>query len=268
MNNTLINMMGEIIGVADVVGGDFPAGSTQSSNLGVLTVNSTLPSSTPSGQNGASVLQLGNVATNEIYSKNTEFWSGCPGVMSIPALPTSSNATDACQVLYVNNNNQNIGIAYRDTRYLTGAGTLQPGETTIYAPGSTARIKCGIDNSVTMGNTGSSGNKSYMQIGANGGFYVFTPFGVISLDENGFNVQVVSGCSLTMGGIGLPGPFAALGGIITLTSPVVNVMSPSVSLGPGPVYLPASMPLAPAPFGTPIPMFGSTPSNSVMISAL
>jgi hypothetical protein len=266
MNNQLLNILGEIVGVADVVGGDFPAGGTQSITLGIINGSATLPSNTPSGQNGATVLQLGNVSTNEIYSKSSELWSGSPGIMSLPTLPDSSNATDACQVLYVNHNNQNIGIAYRDVRFLTNAQMVNPGETVVFATGSKAMAKFDNNGGVTLSTQSSGGNTNYLQI-TPAGIYMQCDFGTFSIDQNGVNIVSGAGSKISLAGLA-GAPISALSSYATISAAVVNVGGTTVNVGGGPVFLPAAMALAPAPFGTPIPMFASTPSNSVNISAV
>ena len=267
-SNFLLNVLGEIMNVADIVGGDFPAASTVS--LGPLG-SYTPPSATPTGQNYATVLNLGNAATNEIYSTNTEFWSGSPGILSMPLLPVSANSTDACQVLYVNRNNQNIGIAYRDARNLTNAGTLQPGETAVYAPGSTGRLKLDINGNATLGTTAStgaaSGSGAYIQVSNTGGIYLVSPFGTLSIDENGINLNSATGSSISLGGMaGLPGPFASLSSVINMNAAAVNI-GQLVNLGMGPVFAQAVCPVSPyMPPGVPIPMFASIASQSVYVS--
>lgn len=269
-NNHLMNMMGEIIGVADVVGGDFPASPPVSLVIPLISgpgSTYTAPSSTPTGQNGASVLQLGNASSNEIYSKNTEFWSGCPGIISLPALPVSANATDACQVMYMNRNNQNIGFAYRDTRYTLNAGNLLPGETMIFAPGSSAKLKVGLDNSITIGCDSDAGQRQYLQINPKG-LYFNSPWGTISLDANGFNVTTASGASFTMGGLLSSAiPIPSLTSFVNINAGTFNAQCTAVSLGAGPIYAQAVVPLSPvAPPLTPLPMFATCASPGVCIS--
>jgi len=261
-NLQLMNMLGEIINVADIVGGDFPAGLPQTA--GPLTY--TLPSNTPSGQNGQSVLQLGNVSTNEIYSKNTEFWSGCPGIVSLPALPTSSS--DACQVIYLNRNNQNIGFAYRDTRY--NANSMQAGETLLFSPIGSGKIKLANDGTVTMGTDASVNGKCYVQTNENGIYFV-TPWGTMSLDANGFNVTVASGASINMGGLASGLPVAALTSFVNINASMFNAAATTVSLGVGPVFANACVPItagAPNQFGVPLPLFTTTCAPSILMSVV
>jgi hypothetical protein len=270
-DNRLYNMLGEVIGMADVVGMDVPAATPTTIPPVPPFVGAgstvTLPSNTPTGQNGQSVMTLGNVSTNEVYSQGGEFWSGCAGVYSIPALPNGPSSTDACQVIYLNRNNQNVGVAYRDARF--SFPNLQNGETGIMAQGSSAKTKWALDGSVTAGTKDSSGNSTYHRIDPNG-FYVVGAWGSISCDMNGITFTHASGASLSLGGLGtgLPGPLASLTSFCNINAGMINCFGTTVSLGAGPLYLPAAIPLAPVPFGTPLPPFSSTASSGVMISAL
>jgi hypothetical protein len=270
MNNQLLNIIGEIIGVADVVGGDFPLNTPTTVNLGLVSATVSPPSSTPTGQNGATVFQIGNVAINEIYSKNTEHWQGSPGIYSLPALPGGNTDTDACQVLYVNRNNQNIGIAYRDTRYLAGINA-QPGDTVLYAPGSTSRVKCSSDGSVYIGTettaTGTfpSGDKTYFQVSPTGLYYK-SPWVNISADANGFVVTTASGATFSLGqNAGIPIP--SIGSVCNIQAGTINLLGTNVALGAGPVYAPVVIPISPVwPVGTPLPPFTTLASQSVSCS--
>lgn len=268
MNNALMNILGEIIGVADVVGGDFPAGGTQNITLGIINGSATLPSNTPSGGNGASVIQLGNVSTGELYSKNTEYWSGSPGIMSLPMLSSSGSSTDACQVLYINRNNQNIGIAYRDTRFLTNAQMVSPGETVVFAAGSKAMAKFGNDGGVTLSTQGSKGTH-YISV-TPAGIFMQCDYGTLSCDANGWNMTANSGAQLQLAGLaGLPSPLSSVASYATISAGIVNVAGTGVNIGKGPVFFPCAIPIIPGlPFGTPIPPFTTTNSNSINISAV
>lgn len=263
MNNSLMNILGEIINVADIVGMDGPVNAPQSFNLGAFSGTVSLPSSSPSGQNGAPVFQIGNVSSNEIYSKSTEMWMGAPGIYSLPMLPTSSKATDGCQVLTVNHNNQNIGIAYRDTRNLVGIN-CQPGDTVLYSPAGAAKVKCSQDGSVYIGTNASSGDKTYLQISPQGLYYK-SPWVNISADQNGF-VVTAGGATFRLGttaGLPIPG----LGSNITMTAGQINIQGLGVSLGVGPAFSQVVCPIVPvwAP-ETPLPPFTSIASPSVCVS--
>ena len=270
MHNKILNVLGEIIGIADVVGADVPGADPIPLIVPLISgIGSTLtlPTQTPSGQTGQSVLQIGNVATNEIYSKNTEFWSGCPGIISLPALPSGTNATDACQVMYMNRNGQNIGYAYRDTRYYPQG--MKAGETIIHCPNSKAKFKVDNDGGVTMGTQTSSGQNTYFQINPNGLYYV-APWGSFSIDVNGMTFTHASGASITLGGFAsgvLPGPLAGLTSFVNINAGMFNAQATAVSLGAGPAYSPAIVSVSPvmAPY-TPMPMFTTMPVAGVSIS--
>ena len=264
----LYNMLGEIIGIADIMGGDFPASAPQSLVVPLITgpgSTFTAPSNTPTGQNGASVLQLGHIATGEIYSKNTEFWSGCPGIISLPSLPTSNTDTDTCQVMYFNRNSQNIGFSYRDTRF--NANGMQAGETLIFSPLSNAKIKVDNNGGVTFGTDSSDGQRIYFQINPNG-LYFKSPWGNLTFDANGFNVTTASGANFIMAGLNEAGlPIPGITSYVTISAGTFNANCTAVSLGIGPAYAQAVVPVSPVwPPATPLPMFSTIASTSVMIS--
>ena len=269
-SNVYLNILGEFIGVADVVGMDGPVNPPISMTLVGVSTTITVPSSTPSGQNGASVFQIGNISTNEIYSKSSEMWMGAPGIYSLPALSSTTTNSDGCQVLYVNHNNQNIGVAYRDTRFLAGLNG-QPGDTFLYAPGSTSSVKCSQDGSVYIGTdtvsvgTFPAGTKTYFQVSPTGLYYK-SPWVNISADANGFNVTCASGATFSMGqNAGIPIP--SIGSVITLTAGTVNVLGTAVALGVGPVFGQVTVPVSPVwPVATPLPPFTTMASQSVTVS--
>src|SRR5271169_5737315 len=77
--------------------------------------------------------QIGNAITGAVFTDSAEIW-GPTGLASIPS-NVFSNPSDAPQCISIHRSDQNIIIATRDVRIQQIMGSLQPGETCIYATG-------------------------------------------------------------------------------------------------------------------------------------
>lgn len=217
-NNQILNAIGEIIGIADILMAETAANSNSPNQL-----------------NGSVTLNLGVAESGEMQSSQAELW-GAPGIISVPALPASTaNNTDAAQALYFNRNSQNIVFAVRDTRTQLQAGNINPGETCVYSPVGQGRCLIKADGSVTLVTTDDNtpnGNNIAFTISKDGLFFK-APFGKMTFDATGFHVANSSGARIDLAGTAAPGPLAAVvGNSVTITTGSFTVNSGSINLGP------------------------------------
>lgn len=240
----------EVIGIADI-----------------LAVNTAASSNTPSAANGATVFTIGNAESGEVYSTNCEFWHPS-GIMSVPALPLSpNNNIDSGQVIYFTKADQNIGLAFRDTRTELLGGNLAPGDTVVYANSSAARVALKEDGSVTLSTKDSTGQNTVSFSIDGYGMNFFAPWGSFSFDAAGFRVATAAGATMSLGGLNFPG-LSSLSSCINLNAGLISVVSPLVQLGlPNLVtgYSQVVIPLAPVVTSEPIPPFATTAASSVYI---
>lgn len=233
-------------------------------------------SATPGNNVNSITLNLGVAYTGESYTQDALLFTP-PGIISIPQGPGSYdnsgnfNGTDtspagAQAVAYVRND-QWIVLGTRDTRTQFTPGNLQPGETAVFATGSTAASLYKLDGSVTHMTTSSdNSSQCYTSISPTG-WSVVTPFGTLTLDANGFAVRLSNGASFVLGGLNFPGPLSAVSSYAMLTAGTVTVPASTINLGnPGPEgYQQVVYPLAPIVPGIPLPMFSSTACSSVYV---
>lgn len=214
-NNQILNAIGEIIGVADVLFAETAANNNSPSQL-----------------NGSVTVNLGFAESGELQSSQAEVW-GTPGIVSVPALPVkTANNTDAAQCLYFSRNDQNIAFAFRDTRSQAQAGNINPGETCIYAQTGQGRVLLKNDNSVTLVTSDADGNNMEMTLSPTGWYYK-APFGKITFDATGFHVSNATGGRIDLNATAAPGPLAAVvGSSVTITTGSFTVNSGSIMLGP------------------------------------
>lgn len=233
VNNRILNMMGEVIGIADVMF------ATTAAN-----------SNSPNQLNGSITLNLGVAESGEMQSQQAELWS-VPGIISVPVLPTqATNNTDAAQVLYYNHPDQNIAFAMRDTRSQSIAGNINPGETCVYAPGGQARVLLKNDGTINMVTTSdNTPNGTNMQFSFGpAGWYVVMPWGKLSFDQAGFRVSNSSGASFNLMSTSDPttgnaimmsaGSCTINSGMIVLGTPVTTSVPLPVVYGVIPVAAP------------------------------
>lgn len=235
-NNQLMNEIGEIIGIADILFAETAANSNS-----------------PNSLNGSITVNLGFAESGEMQSSQAEVW-GTPGIISVPALPASvNNNTDAAQALYYNRNDQCIVFATRDTRTQFLAGNINPGETCVYSPVGQGRLLCKADNSVSLITTDdgtSTGNIISAGVSETG-FKVVTPWGTLTLDNTGLNITLSSGASFNMGGTA---DLASGGSAATISAGNIT-LNGTCNLGQAP-YLPAVASII--PLATPgVPILGS-----------
>lgn len=175
---------------------------------------------------GAVILGIGD-ADAEVAHDERVVLMQTSGVVSIP--PVGS------ELLTLETSSGFIGVASRDVRTGKIAGNMQPGETTLYAPGSQA---CGLfknDGSVTLMTTqdGTETGQSVYSRTAADTFTMLAAWGKRSFDATGYHLFTFSGARLDMGGIGgLPAPLSALGSYAKLSADIVTVEGSVIALGP------------------------------------
>lgn len=217
-NNEILNAIGQIIGVADVLFAETAANANS-----------------PNAVNGSVTVNLGYAESGELQSSQAEVW-GVTGILSVPALPEkTANNTDAAQCLYYNRSGQNIAFAFRDTRSQAQAGNINPGETCIYSPIGAGRALFKVDGSVTLvttsDNTAEGDNLTFTLSPT--GVYFKAPFGKMTFDATGFHVANSTGARIDLMSAAAPGPLAALvGNSINITTSSFTVNSGSINLGP------------------------------------
>lgn len=235
-NNRLMNMTGEIIGIADILFADTAANSN-----------------TPNQANGSVTLNLGFAESGEGQSQQAELWNS-PGIISVPALPTAANNnSDAAQGLYYNHSDQNIIFAVRDTRSQAIAKNINPGETCVYAPGSQASVLLKNDGTATLSTTDdntATGNSLKVSVGP-AGIQLITPWATLVLDQTGIHANTSSGAKLDMNGTA---DVTTGGNAVMISCGVFTANSSSINLGPiTGVFLPAIVSdIVPAIVGVPI----------------
>lgn len=249
-NNELLNQIGEIINIADV-----------------LMAESAASSNSPNQLNGSITLTLGYAESGEILSQRAELW-GTPGIISVPALPAqATNNIDSAQALFYNRNGQNVVFAVRDTRSQSNAGNINPGETCVFATVGQARAICKNDGSVTLmttDNNAANGNNITLSISPTG-FYFKSPFGKITFDATGFHVANNSGARIDLMGTSDP----TTGSSVVITGGTTTISSSMIMLGtPINTALPLPVVYGVIPVTSPgIPITGSGVGEVVMAAA-
>lgn len=222
-NNRIQNAIGEIIGIADILMAETAANAN-----------------TPNQLKGSITVNLGSAESGEMQSAEAEVW-GSPGIISVPALPDkTANNTDSAQCLYFSRNNQNIVFAVRDTRTMSRAGNITPGETCVYAPNGKGRVLLKKNDAVTLVTEDADGGNITFTISPTG-MYFKSPFGKMTFDATGFHVANATGARIDLSAIGAPGPLASvIGSSCTIAASSVSINSGTINLGPSMgAFLPA-----------------------------
>lgn len=227
-----------------------------------------------SGEPGNSVnsvtLNLGVAFTGELVTQSALNFQPS-GLLSIPLGPgmfdSSGNFTpantsqQAAQAVAYVRNDQYAVMGIRDTRTQFTPGNIQPGETAVFAPGSTAQTIHKLDGSVTMQTIASSDNTSQVYLSVSPTALTFmAPWGRLVFDATGFHVSTISGAQFDLGAISAPGPLSSVGTFCNINAGIVSIPASSVNIGTSAAgFAQAVIPLSPAvPLGTPLPMFSTT----------
>lgn len=174
----------------------------------------------------ALLAQVGNAASGESDNSLVEFWQHV-GFASRP--PTASSGEGgACQGVVIRRSNYDACIATRDARGVDLRGSLQPGETCVYAAGSDgngqARAlfkKNGTAALVSAFGNVPGGDTAVIQIeGETTNISIANKFGGISITEDGITIM----CGSAGLKLGADGTAALMG-----TAAAIN--AGSVSLG-------------------------------------
>ena len=239
--------------------------TTVRQTLTIADVIGTAGSEAPNNATNSVNIHLGNSASGETYTKSAMMFSP-PGIMSIPLPPGSidgsgnfnaaSTSLNAAQALAFVNNDQYVVFATRDTRTQFATGNLKAGETSVYAPGSSARTTYKLDGSVNHITQTSDGSQVYLQVSPTA-LSFFAPWGRLVFDATGFHLATSSGATFDLGAMN--GPLA--GSYASLTAGTVSIPASTVLLGtPGlSGYQQAVYPITgPLVAPTPLPATGTT----------
>ena len=230
---------------------------------------------------------LGDAISGQTISTGAEMWS-VPGIISIPAMPATSNPTDAAQVIRIERDDQDIVIATRDVRAQQIAGNLKPGETCIYNShtdgygvakillkntAGTSPLGAAITDAIilaTKDNGVNTGNDIYLQID-NTAMRFVAPWGSFWFDQTGFHILTASGASFDLGsGPSLPGPLSALATQCNIGAALVNIVTSHCDISNGIVpSSPVVVTLAPVPFlpipSSPVAVVGAIGSSMLSV---
>ncbi len=176
--------------------------------------------------------QTGDVRNETAETDNVEWWQHI-GFLSRPSKPTAKQA--ACQGVVIRRGDHDACIASRDLRGQELAGSLEDGETCIYAPGvdglAQGRILLKANGSVSLytaqGNV-AGGSSVTMQVNADGSVIMASQYGAITISSAGIKMATENGGFQigTDGKMAMIGPECALNvGALSLganaTMPVV-----------------------------------------------
>jgi hypothetical protein len=175
---------------------------------------------------GAVMLGIGDAHAEVAHDERVALMQ-TSGVVSIPPV--------GGEILAFETSHGFIGVAGRDIRTGVIAGNMQPGETTIYAPGSQACELFKLDGSVTRMTTedGTATGATVYDRLARDEFTLFARWGKRTFDATGYHLFTFSGARLDMGGIGgLPAPLSSLGSYARLSAKIVSIEGSIVAIGP------------------------------------
>jgi len=175
---------------------------------------------------GAVMLGIGDAQAEVAHDERVALMQ-TSGIVSIP--PVGS------EILAFETSSGFIGVAGRDIRTGDIAGNMQPGETTVYAPGSQACTLYKLDGSVThmTTTTGLSTGQTVYERMSPTAFTRLAGWGKETFDATGYHLFTFSGARLDMGGIGgLPAPLSSLGSYAKLSAKMIQIEASIVALGP------------------------------------
>lgn len=178
--------------------------------------------------NGALTAQLGDVVSEEQSSGVAEWWQHV-GFASRPKNPDAGKA--AAQAVVLSRSNGDAVIGSRDARGFTLYGSLDEGETVVYASKGQAKVLLKNTGEIVMFSTvdNQAGGQSVMLSVGPEGFKVTTPWGQIVLNEDGlqFNVQdgAVGKANLSMA--------KSNGNVTVVSGGTFSALTATVMLGAG-----------------------------------
>jgi hypothetical protein len=149
------------------------------------------------GVTGTVLAQTGDAASQTSEADDAEWWQHV-GLISRPSNPKAGQTS--AEGFTIRRGDRDIITASRDVRGQKLAGSLQPGETCIYAGGADgsaqARLLLKANGSCALytakGNA-QGGQSVTVQINADGTIYLASPFGGISIDSSGIKLMSAAG---------------------------------------------------------------------------
>jgi hypothetical protein len=172
------------------------------------------------------------------------------GFTSRPAAPDGDGK---CQALTANIRGMRAVVATRDTRGPASHGALNAGDVALWSIGKNA-VRCNADGSIALLKQGAE-EDSGIVIDKDGALSIFTPFGIIQLNADGFAVI------LKEGGVSL----SLSPKDITLLGPKCSISTGTVALGVG-AAVPLGLQPTVVPTGTVSPAFAVTkPTPNIFV---
>ena len=174
---------------------------------------------------------LGDVVGGSTDSGDAEWWQHV-GFISRPAKPKTTGGKAAAQAVTLRGGDRDCVIASRDLRGQELAGSLDYGETCIYAPGedggAQGRILLKKNGNVaifTVKGTASTGTSCTFQVNSDGTIYVSSEFGGISIESGSMKILHSAGAGVTLDSSGV----TALGQTILLNGGNVTLGNSSAT---------------------------------------
>lgn len=171
----------------------------------------------------AILVQTGDAATNHVEADRVAWWQHI-GLLSRPSKAEAGKKS--AEAIAIRLHGHDVIIASRDLRGLELAGTLEEGETMIYAPGENgtgqARILLKANgNAVIFTREGNAEGGAGVTIQANSDSTIVAQsrHGALRLDETGWRI----GCGLAGIQLGADGKVAIIGTEIALNGGAVSI---------------------------------------------
>lgn len=173
--------------------------------------------------------QIGDVVSKTVESDGNEWWQHV-GFVSRP--PEASPGVSASQAVAIERGDRNVIIASRDTRGASLSGSLQPGETCVYAAGDgtgQGRILLKADGSVSVYTTdGNVAGGDAVMINAkasDSSISLATKHGCFVIAEEGISIFHSGGSGIKIDENG-----------VSLIGPTSQLISSQIKLGAGPIF--------------------------------
>jgi hypothetical protein len=170
---------------------------------------------TTAATNGEIRANVGDATLGTGIDSGVPFW-GTDGFLGRPADPTSAGAA---QFLFFVDGNQRYGIGSRDRRFLSEAGTLDPGDRVIYTKSGTRVFLDESESTITATTSGGA---------------------TFTLSDDEFTITLPGGASLTLTNLGFEVnvPTTPLPSYFTIDALGATVSTPNLTQG---AYLDAGL---------------------------
>ena len=182
--------------------------------------------------------QLGSVVGKTVDTDGAEYWQQV-GFASRPPKPDAGK--EAAQAVSIKGGDRDTVIATQDLRGLKLYGSLEHGETCIYAAGEDgkgqARILLKKDGSValyTLQGNDENGQSCTIQLLPSGEIHLATPFGGISITDGKMTLLSASGAGVecSASGVSLLGQTIVANGSVMLGDATATGVATQVSMLP------------------------------------